>query len=200
MGRPFSRPARAVLGVTGLALLARLLFLGQRIAHWDEGRVAYWILKRPENGWVYRPIVHGPFVQHTTSVVFDLLGPTDATMRLVVAVLGGLLPLAALLFRSRLGDGETVALAVVLAANPLLLYFSRFMRSDVPLAVFSFVAFGFFLRAVDEGRPRDLLGTGAALGLAFTTKENALLYLLSWTGAATLVVAAVLYRRHEAGD
>jgi uncharacterized protein (TIGR03663 family) len=199
MGRSTGRVEWIVCGVAVLAVVARLAFLGQRIAHWDEGRVAYWILRRPENGWVYRPIVHGPFVQHTTRVVFDLLGPTDASMRLVVAVLGGLLPLSALLFRSRLEGGETVALAVVLAANPLLVYFSRFMRSDVPLAVFAFVALGFALRGLDEGRPQDLLGSGTALGLAFTTKENAVLYLLSWTGAVTLIAATVLYRRREAG-
>lgn len=201
------RVLRSVVAITVLALVVRGLLLGQRIAHWDEGRVAYWVLRYAETGaWTYRPIVHGPFLKHTTRVVFETLGATDATMRLVVAVVGGCLPLAALCFRSperdtrawRLSDRETVALALLLAANPLLLYFSRFLRSDVPLAAFSLVAFALFVRAGTSGRGRYALAGVVALAFAFTTKENALLYLLSWTGAATMVAATRAWRREAA--
>ncbi|MEA5386050.1 flippase activity-associated protein Agl23 [Haloarculaceae archaeon H-GB2-1] len=195
-GRPAVRSA--VVGLTILALVLRLYELGLRNAHWDEGRVAYWILRRSVTGvWEYRPIIHGPFVQHTTRLVFELLGPTDATMRLVVALVGGLLPLAALLYRTRLSDAETLALALVLSVNPLLLYFSRFLRSDVPLAAFAFVAFGFLLRGHDTNSGWHLLGAGFFLALGATAKENVVLYLLSWAGAATMVLAWDVWRRRD---
>ncbi|HET7323221.1 MAG TPA: flippase activity-associated protein Agl23, partial [Halococcus sp.] len=135
----------------------------------------------------YRPIVHGPFLAIVDSYVFALVGASDFSMRLVVAIIGGLLSLSALLFRHRLRDSETVALSLLLAANPLLLYYSRFYRNDVLLAGFMLVAFGFFLRAYDHRQPANLyLGT-AFFALAFTTKENALVFPVIWAGAAFLL-------------
>jgi uncharacterized protein (TIGR03663 family) len=179
----------AVLAVAVLALVARLAFLGQRVAHQDEARVAYWAYRYMESGvYWYRPIVHGPFLTLVNARVFSLFGATDFTMRAVVAVLGGLLPLSALLFRERLRDAEVVALSLVLAANPLLLYYSRFYRNDVLLAGFMLVAFGLFVRTVDTREPAYLYAGTATLALAFTTKENALVYLVAWVGAAALLL------------
>ncbi|MFB6205188.1 MAG: flippase activity-associated protein Agl23 [Haloglomus sp.] len=182
--RSRDRVRSAVVGLTALALVLRVADLGTRVAHWDEGRVAYWVLRYAETGdWAYRPIVHGPFVQHAARASFALLGPSDFAARLPVALVGGLLPLVALLFRDWLDDREAVALAGVLALNPLLLYFSRFFRSDVPLAAFMLVALGCALRLHATGRPRYLYAGAGALALGVATKENALLYLLSWAGA-----------------
>ncbi|PSP57482.1 TIGR03663 family protein [Halobacteriales archaeon QS_1_67_19] len=183
-----SRTQLAVLGITLVALVARLAGLGARVAHQDEARVAYWALRYAETGvYEYRPIVHGPFLTIVNGNLFELLGPSDFTMRLVVALIGGLLPLAALLFRQRLRASETVALAALLAANPVLLYYSRFYRNDLLLAGFVLIALGFFVRAYDHRRPAFLYAGTAALALAFTTKENALVYPVCWIGAAALL-------------
>lgn len=178
----------AVVAVAALGLLARLAFLGDRIAHWDEARVGYWILNYAETGaFEYRPMIHGPFLHQVNAPVFDLLGPNDFTMRLVVAVLGAVLPLVALLVRDRLRSTETIALALFLAADPVLLYYSRFMRSDLPLAVFSLFALGFFVRAIDTHRARWFHAGVLALALALTTKENVLITLVTWLGALVLL-------------
>jgi uncharacterized protein (TIGR03663 family) len=175
--------------VTVLALVARLWALGWRVFHQDEGRVGGWILHYVEiAAWEYRPIIHGPFLPHVNGLLFPALGATDFTARLPVALVGGVLPLAAWLFRGRLRDSEVVALALFLAANPVLLYYSRFMRGDVLLAGFMLFALGFAVRALDADDPRLLLPAGLALGLGFTTKENALLYLVAWAGAFLFAV------------
>ncbi|WP_135827578.1 flippase activity-associated protein Agl23 [Halorussus halobius] len=195
-----SRTQLAVLGVTLLALVARLFELGARVAHQDEARVAYWAYRYMENGvYEYRPIVHGPFLTIVDGHLFGLLGADDFTMRLVVALFGGLLPLAALLFRDRLRDSETIAMALLLAANPLLLYYSRFYRNDLLLAGFMLVAFGFLVRAYDHGRPAFLYAGVGAFALAFTTKENALVYAACWVGAAALLWDHRLFAR-RAGE
>src|SRR6056297_2416649 len=49
------------------------------------------------------------------------------------------------------------------------------------------LAFGFFVRAYDHQRPAFLYGGTAAFALAFTTKENALVYPVCWLGAAALL-------------
>jgi uncharacterized protein (TIGR03663 family) len=183
-----SRTQLVVAAITVVALLARFAELGTRIAHQDEARVAYWAYRFMENGvYQYRPIVHGPFLTIVDGHLFGLFGASDFTMRFVVALIGGLLPLSALLFRERLRDSETVALALLLAFNPVLLYYSRFYRNDLLLAGFMLVAFGFFVRAYDHRRPAFLYAGTAAFALAFTTKENALVYPVCWLGAAALL-------------
>ena len=182
------RVTLAVVGVALAGLVARLAFLGERIAHWDEARVAYWILNYADSGtFEYQPIIHGPFLQQVNRPLFGLLGPNDFTMRLVVALLGAALPLCALLFRERLRDAETVALALFLAADPILLYYSRFMRSDLPLAAFMLVALGFFVRALDTRQPWYAHLGVVSVALAMTTKENVLIYLVTWLGALVLL-------------
>jgi uncharacterized protein (TIGR03663 family) len=178
-----------LLGIAAVALSLRLVGLGGRIFHWDEGRVGYWILRYHETGvYSYRPIVHGPFLPIVNDWVFALLPVSDFAARLPVAVAGGLLPLAAWLFRERLRRTEVLALAAVLALNPLAVYYSRFMRNDVLVAAFAVVALGFVVRGFDTGRLRYAFPAAASLGVAFTTKENAILYVLCFLGAGALLV------------
>jgi uncharacterized protein (TIGR03663 family) len=196
------RTLRAVLAITAFALAVRLVTLGTRIFHWDEGRVGYWILRYHETGeFAYRPIVHGPFLFVVNDWVFSVpvLGATDFSARLIVALVGGLLPLSAWLLRDHLRDAEVVALAVVFAINPLLVYYSRFMRNDVLVGAFAFVALALFVRALDRGDARLLYPAAASLGLAFTTKENAVVYLLCFLGAGALLVDHRLFRTARSG-
>jgi uncharacterized protein (TIGR03663 family) len=156
-GRAATTPLRrrdrvtlAVAGVVVFALVVRFAGLGTRSFHWDEARVGYWTLRYLETGFFqYRPVAGGPFLQVVNRTVFALLGVSDATARLVPALLGGLLPATALLFRGRLRDDETVVLAALFAVEPALLYFSRFSRGDVPLVVFTVLTVGCLLRAYD---------------------------------------------------
>jgi uncharacterized protein (TIGR03663 family) len=197
------RPVRAVLALTAFALLVRLVALGARTMHWDEARVAYWTLRYARGaGFAYRPVIHGPFLPLVVAPLFDLLGPNAVAARLPSALVGGTAPLVALLFRrvetgdadgpertaTGLSNPETVALAGLLAVLPGFVYYSRFMRSDVPLAVFSLAAVGFGVRALTTGRRRHVVAAGLFVGLALPTKENILLYLACGVGAAVVAV------------
>ncbi|WP_335999410.1 flippase activity-associated protein Agl23 [Halorientalis halophila] len=187
-----------VAGLTAFALFARFLFLGERIAHWDEGRVGWWILQYLHTGdYAYRAIIHGPFYHHVNSFVFSVFGASDFAMRAIVALLGGLTPLLALGLRHRLRDLEVGALALFLAVNPLLLYYTRFMRGDPLVAVFMLAALVAFVRLLDFRRPRYLFLGVAATALAFTAKENALIYPITWAGAAVLLLDHRLFLARE---
>lgn len=191
------RTLQAVAVLVAIAFLLRIVLLGVRVAHFDEGRVAYWVLH-----WVqtdefhYRYIIHGPFIQHVDRVLFQFFGPSDFTARLPVAVAGTLLPASALWFRDRLRDLEVVSLAAFLALNPIILYYSRFMRSTLLVAAFCFAAFALFVRAFDHPERWRYYSYGAVAlwSLGFAAKENALVYLLCWIGASVLVANDVLYR------
>jgi len=179
---------RAVILLTVVALIARVVFLGARYAHWDEARVAYWAYFYAETGSLgYHWEEHGPLVQIAARWLFEPFGVGDTATRLPVAVVGGLLPMAALLYRRHLRDSEVVALALFLAFNSVLLYYSRFMRSDVLVAAFMFAALGMLIRFADTRRYRYLYAAGLFVALGFGSKENAIIYLVTWAGATVLV-------------
>ncbi|MFC6873140.1 flippase activity-associated protein Agl23 [Halobellus marinus] len=202
--RSLSADRYVLLGVgvaTFVALALRLFALGGRIFHWDEGRVGYWILRYHETGvHSYRPIVHGPFLPIVNDWLFALMPVSDFAARLPVAVVGGLLPVAAWLFRERLRRTEVVALAALLALNPLAVYYSRFMRNDVLVAAFAVFALGFVVRGFDTGRLRYAFPAAASLGLSFTTKENAILYVLCFLGASALLADHRLLAARARGE
>ncbi len=197
-----NRTLVGILGLTVLALSLRLFRLGSRVAHWDEARVGYWIVRYQKTGvWEYHAVIHGPFFPQVNSVLFQLFGASDFVARLPIAVITGLLPLAAWLYRDHLRKSEMVALAFFFAVNPILLYYSRFMRNDVLLAAFMLFSLGFFLRAHATRKARYIYAGTAALALGFTTKENVLLYVLSWLGALVLLLDHRLFlaRNHDRG-
>lgn len=184
------RTVATVVGLTAVSVVLRLVGLGGRVAHWDEGRVAYWVLEYGQTGVLfYRPIVHGPLLKLVNAPVVELLGATDFAVRLFPALVGGLLPLAALAFRHRLRDIAVVALATFLALDPTLLYYSRFMRNDILTAVFCFVAIAAVVRAIDFDDGRYLPVAAIALALGFGAKENALAYVFAFVGAGGLLGA-----------
>jgi uncharacterized protein (TIGR03663 family) len=182
------RTVQAVFAIATLGLVARFVALHARVAHQDEARVAYWVTRFAESGvFEYRPIIHGPFLPVVDHWVIVLLGPSDVTTRGVVAVIGAALPLVALLFREHLRDSEVVGLAALLAANPVLLYYSRFFRSDIVVATFMLLALGLFVRTYDTRQSRYLYVGVAAFAMAFSAKENALVYPVCWLGALVLL-------------
>jgi uncharacterized protein (TIGR03663 family) len=186
---------RAVLAITALAVLARLLTLGARPMHYDEARVGYWILHYGDTGaFTYRHGIHGPFIQHVDRWLFALVGASDFVARLPVALAGGLLPLVALTFREHLRKSELVVLALLLGFNSILVYYSRFMRSDVLLAAAMFAALGLLVRLYDTRDARYLYGIAVFGAVGFATKENAIVYVLTWVGATALLADQALFR------
>jgi len=195
------RALRALVGLSVLSLALRLFDLGGRVFHWDEGRVGYWILRYHETGqFHYRPIIHGPFIQHADALLFHVVPVTDFWARFPVAVVTAALPLTAWLLRRHLDDREVVALGLLLAVQPLLLYYSRFMRSDMLVGAFAFAAFALLVRAFDTRRLGPAVAASAALALGFASKENAILYVACFVGAAAVCYDHRLVRAATAGE
>lgn len=195
------RVLATLAGISLLSLVLRVVQLGGRVFHWDEGRVGYWILRYRESGqFAYRPIIHGPFIQHADAFLFGFLPATDPVARLPVALVTAALPLSAWLLRAHLRDAEVVALGLFLALDPLLLYYSRFMRSDMLVGAFSFVAFAFLVRAYDTRDVRLVYPAAISMALAFSSKENALVYVACLVGAAVLLYDHRLVRAVDRGE
>jgi uncharacterized protein (TIGR03663 family) len=183
------RTVLAVAAVVVLALIARFAFLGGRPFHWSEGRVGYWTLRYLDTGvYSYRPAAGGPVVYLATRLMIDLFGASDAAARSAVALVGGLLPAAALLFRGPLGDDETVALSAVLAGSPLLVYYSRFLRGDVLAAAFGLLVVGGVVRHRTTGARWPIYLAATALPLALGSSGFGAAYLPLWLLAGALVL------------
>ena len=177
------------------ALIMRLWDLGARAIHHDEslhGFFAWQIFNG--NGYEHNPLMHGMFLFHSVAASFFLFGDSDFTLRLPMAIFGSGLVLMPLLLRSRLGQVGALAAAVMLTFSPAMLYFSRFARNDIFMAVFVLGLFAMIWRYMDERKNRYLYLAAAFLALGFTSKET--MYL----SALILVVGLLFLARSQVGN
>ena len=188
----------ALICISFISLIVRVINLGSRVSHWDEGRVAYDILRYVDTGvWQYRPIVHGPFLPQINHYIFEFAGANDFTARISVAIIGGLFPLAVWLYRDHLNNKELIALSLFLALDPLLVYYSRFMRNDIIVAAFIFVFIGFILRFLATQKTRYIYAASAFLALSFTAKENAIIYVIILLLCSLIVLDSKLFLNRD---
>ena len=155
------------------AAAMRLWDLGSRAMHHDESLHAFysWLLSEG-SGYQHSPMMHGPFQFEANAGIFVAFGDSDFTARLLYAVAGTLLIGMPLLFRSRLSRGGALLIAGLLASSPTLLYFSRFARNDIIMAVWTLGLVISMWRYIDEGKNRYLYVSSALLALMFATKET----------------------------
>ena len=160
----------------GLALAAlglRLWELDGRAMHYDESlHVHYaWRLAMGD-GYSHSPWMHGPFQIHLTALVFKLFSDTDFTARLAYALFGSALVALPYFLRTYLGRTGAVVTSILLALSPSLLYFSRFGRNEILMAVWAVALLILMWRYLNEGKNRYLYMASAVLALAFATKET----------------------------
>lgn len=162
----------AALLVVGLTM--RLWDLGARAMHHDESLHALysWKLSNGE-GFAHNPMMHGPLQFEVNAVLFFALGDSEVTARVLYALMGTALILMPFLFRSRLGRIGALFAAAMLTVSPAMLYYSRFARNDILMAVWTFGLVICMWRYFDEGRHRYLYIAAALLALMFATKESA---------------------------
>ncbi|MDP7534103.1 MAG: TIGR03663 family protein [SAR202 cluster bacterium] len=164
----------AALLVTALAM--RLWDLGARAMHHDESLHALYSWNLFDGrGYEHSPMMHGPFQFEANAAIFLALGDSDLTARLLYAFAGTLLIAMPFLFRRHLGRFGALMVAGLLTASPAILYFSRFARNDILMAVWTLGLVISMWRYLDEGRPRYLYFSAGLLALALTTKETAYL-------------------------
>ena len=176
-------------------LLLRVIDLGGRVFHWDEARVGYWTLRYLETGsFTYRPVIHGPFLPLINGWVFELVGATDASARIVVALGGAAIPLIVVGLRRWLPPAALLGAAVLIATDPILVYYSRFMRNDMLVAGAALAAVVLVACALQRDRSALLVPVGGLLGAALVMKGTVLLYGLSALGAAILLADDLLLR------
>ena len=180
----------AYAGILVVALVLRLWDLGGQALHHDESlhAVYSWYLY-DGRGYLHNPLMHGPFQFFGTAAIFWVLWDSDFTVRLLPAVFGVILVGTPLLLRPYLGRSGAIITSILLTLSPSFLYFSRFARNDIYMAVWVMLLTAFIWRYLDSGKARYLVGIAAALALAFSTKESTFL-VVGVLGSYLLIRAA----------
>src|SRR3989304_3250845 len=162
----------AALLVAGFGF--RFWDLGSRALHHDESLHGYYAYQLYlGHGYEHTPLMHGPFQFFGTALTFFRAGgASDSTVRILPALFGSALVALPLLFRSHLGRLGAFLAAPLIAFSPTLLYFSRFARNDIYVAVFTLGLVICLWRYVEERKERYLYVGAALLALSFATKEN----------------------------
>jgi len=176
-----------------LAVLSRLWDLGTRVMSHDETVHVQWSWYLFQGrGYAHTPLSHGPFLFHATALNYYLFGDSDLAARLLPAVMGVILIALPYLLRRWLGRSGALVTAFLLLISPSLLYYSRYIRHDIPIIVWTVIAvwaiFSYLRKpqvahlspSYPEPLKREtryLLILAAALSLMFATKEVAFIYI-----------------------
>lgn len=164
------------LGLFAVALALRFTDLGARALHHDESLHAtfsyYFVTGK---GYQHDPLMHGPFLFHITALVYWLFGASDATSRFAPALLGSVLVLVPFFLRPWLGRVGAFAAAALITFSPSLLYYSRFIRNEPWVALWTLGLIVAIFRYRATQRDRYLYLGAAMLMLEFVSKETAFL-------------------------
>jgi uncharacterized protein (TIGR03663 family) len=167
--------------LAGAAAAAMLLpKLTIRPMHTDEA-VHAWklgdLLER--NYYRYDPNeFHGPTLNYLTLPIAHLRGQDtyasldELTLRLVPAICGIALVLAAMLLLDGLGGWAVAAAAMLTALSLAMSYYSRYYIMEVPLVLFTFLLVAAGYRYARGGRLGWCVLAGLAAGLMYATKET----------------------------
>ena len=180
------------IAIAVVALALRLWELTGRTMHYDEAIHLFysWRLANLE-GFVHSPWMHGPFQIELVALFLHIFGDTDFAARLAYALFGTALAVLPFFLRDHLGRAGSLLTGVMLAISPSLLYFSRFGRNDIIMAVLTVALFTLLWRYTRNPRNRYLYLASGALAVAFATKETA--YIISAMFGALALLLAIPY-------
>ncbi len=220
--------AAVVIAILAPAAALRLTSLGNRPMHCDEAVHADKFRLLLEHGdYAYNPYeFHGPSLNFLTLPIARLAGAkklaevTETHLRLVPALFGIALVAMVWLLRAELGSTAVLCAAVLTAASPAMVFFSRYYIQEMLLVGFSFAAMVALWRfgqgaadcAVADGHPEPapsavpgarprlrpwlrqgmwLILLGLSIGMMHATKETCVIPLAAMMVATVLTITGL---------
>jgi len=187
------------LAVFLLAVVSRFWDLGTRAMSHDESLHAlYSYYLYSGSGYIHNPMMHGPFLFHANALIYFLFGDTDYTARIVPAIFGVIMVMSPLLLRRWLGRLGAVIASVLLLISPSILYYSRYIRNDIYIAVWTVLLIAALFHFIHSRKPGWFYLGATALILSLATKENA--YIFGFIGLLFILEVLLwerLGRRHH---
>jgi uncharacterized protein (TIGR03663 family) len=181
-----------------VALSMRLWDLDARAMHHDESMHALYSWYRAlGNGYEHNPLLHGPFQFNANALLFSFFGDSNFTARLLYVVFGTALVGLPWALRPWLGRTGALISALLLTFSPTLLYFSRFARNDILMAVWIMGLVICIWHYIRGGQPKFLYLLAGFLAFAFATKETT--YLTVAILGISLLLLSGVWRPREFG-
>ncbi|HEY73950.1 MAG: hypothetical protein B6I35_13355 [Anaerolineaceae bacterium 4572_32.2] len=160
-----------------LALATRMWGLGDRVQSHDESiHTKYSWNLYAGHGFQHNPLMHGPFLFEATAFSYFLFGDNDFSARVPVALMGVALVAFPYLLRRWLGRSGALITSFFLLISPSIAYYSRYIRHDIPVILFSLVVIYAIFSYLRDGRERWLYLMAAGVSLTFAAKEVAFIY------------------------
>ncbi len=175
-----------------LALILRVYDVGARtISHDESLHTTYSYNLYNGTGFRHDPLMHGPLLFHITALSYFIFGPSDFSARFPAALLG--VGVVAMLWWARpwLGKLGAFLAAVMLTLSPTMLFHSRYIRHDMYAIFFALAVILLVYQYIQKGDKRLLVGMAAMLGLLYTTKEVAFIYVII---LISFLILTVLWR------
>lgn len=176
-----------------VAVTTRFWDLGARVMSHDESlHTRYsWNLYRGQ-GFSHTPLMHGPLLFHAVALSYLLFGDSDFTSRIYPALIGVAIVMMPILMRRWLGKAGALAASVFLLISPLILYYSRYIRHDIP-AIFGALIMALSIWAYIERREFKFLVTlGIGQAILYASKEVSFIYIAIFGSFLTLYFIARL--------
>lgn len=160
------------LAILAATLITRLWDLGARAMSHDESLHTYYSWKLfVGEGYAHDPMMHGPLLYHATALNYWLFGASDFTARLHAVSAGLILVLSPLLLRKWLGRVGALATGLMLLLSPSVMMYSRYIRHDIPVELFTVLMVVGLFRYLDDRRGRWIVLSFAAAAGAITSAE-----------------------------
>lgn len=175
-----------------LAVFTRFYALGDRVMSHDESLHTVYSYNLYDRGFFeHTPLMHGPILFHFTALSYALFGPDDFSARIYPAVLGIIIVMMPLLMRRWLGRTGAILASIMLLISPLMLYYSRYIRHDIPSILAGMVMFYaamMYLSGPENQRRRAhwLYILSAAMIWNLGSKETAFIYVAIFGAFLTL--------------
>ncbi len=172
-----------------LAFLLRVYDVGARTMSHDESlHTTYSYNLYNGVGFRHDPLMHGPLLFHLTALSYFIFGPSDFSARFPVVLLGTGVVAMMWWARSWLGKLGAFLTAVMFTLSPSVLFHSRYIRHDLYAIFFALAVIILIFRYIQQGEIRLLVAMAAMLGLLYTTKEVAFIYVIILISYLVLVL------------
>jgi uncharacterized protein (TIGR03663 family) len=160
-----------------ITVFTRFYNLQTKVFHHDESLYAKYIWDYAEGrGHRYDPLMHGPFLFITNGWLMKLIGDSDYKVRTYPAIYGVALVAFTHFLRPILGASGTLLAALWFALSPHYVYYSRFLRMDIFVVVFTYMVVIGVLRYMLGKKWRWMIFATFGLALLYCTKENSFLH------------------------
>ncbi len=170
--------AIAYIVILIIAVLSRFWDLGARVMSHDESLHTKYSWNLYDQGiFAHTPMMHGPLLFHMTALFYFLFGDDDFTSRIYPALIGVLIVMMPIIFRKWLSRTGALITSVLFLISPYILYYSRYIRHDIPAIFFALVMAYSVFKYMEERKDKWLYVLAGAMSLLLASKEVGFIYI-----------------------